>query len=207
VLKAIPPSILGLLGLITLLGVTAAIAASQVLLILIPLLLWGIALWIFRIPPRAVPPAPLGVLSPVDGSISEVGPSQDSYLDREALRIVVEHGPLDNPAWRSVTEGTIKRRWFAHELVETRRAGGRTALWIQTDESDDVVVAVDPSWAYPAVSCWVQSGERLGQGKVCGFAGLRGSVELYLPANVQIRIREGSRVRAGEDILASLVHG
>lgn len=205
-LKAIPPSLLGLLGLITLLGVIAAFTVSQALLLLVPLLLWGAALWIFRIPSRVVPPAPLGLLSPVDGSVASVDTSRDPFLDRLAQRIVIEHGPLDNPLWRSITEGTVKRRWFPHELRGDAETAGHTALWFQTDEADDVVVAVDPSWRYPAVSCWVQSGERVGQGKVCGLAGFRGAVELFLPPNVRVRTAQGATVRAGEDILASLVH-
>jgi phosphatidylserine decarboxylase len=52
----------------------------------------------------------------------------------------------------------------------------------------------------------VRYGERVGQGQRCGYLHLGGLIELYLPHNARVLARINDRVRAGQDVVAQLVH-
>ena len=54
--------------------------------------------------------------------------------------------------------------------------------------------------------CYVQSGERIGQGQRCGFMSFGARLEVYVPTNSRIDIEVGERVRAGESVIAHFIH-
>ena len=54
--------------------------------------------------------------------------------------------------------------------------------------------------------CYIRYGDRIGQGKRCGFIHLGGQVDVYLPEHSRPVVSEGDWVRSGSDVLARLVH-
>ena len=79
-------------------------------------------------------------------------------------------------------------------------------VWLQSDEGDDVVMVMARGRLRNEPRCYVRFGERTGQGKRCGFIHLGGTIDLYLPENSRMTIKEGDKVRGGSDIIAKLVH-
>lgn len=156
-------------------------------------------LFVFRDPTRKVPPSPLGIISPVDGEVIAVDDIHDDYLDRDVKRIALNMNTLGVRSIRSPTEGKIQNRWF--------NAGSEKrphhALWIQTDEKDDVLIEMIPP-KFPPPVCEVQSGERVGQGARCGFVYLTGQINLFLPKDSRIEVSPGDQVTGGSDIVATL---
>ncbi|MFP4079546.1 MAG: phosphatidylserine decarboxylase [Ectothiorhodospira sp.] len=169
---------------------------------------WGLllgALFLFRNLPREIPPRPLAVVSPVDAVVEQVGDGRDPFLDRDALCIALRQGPGGEFNLHSPVEGRVQRYWrsSAHERL---RPDARFGLWLATDERDDVVLAVNcRPWPH-LTRCPVTTGDRLGQGRRCGFLGFGRRVELYLPATARAEVSRGQRVRAGSDTIATLVH-
>ncbi len=181
---------------------------------LLPLALVPALLLLCRDPHRAVPPSPLGVLAPVDGRVVRVREDvHDPFVGRRSLGLVLRLQPWGPFTVRSPVEGRVMRLWrlrpgaaYPRPRGGARPAAPGLALWLRTDEGDDVVLALE-GWALPArTRCLVRPGERLGQGQRCAFVYLPARVRLHLPANARLRVEAGRRVRAGEDILASLVH-
>ncbi len=179
-----------------------------------PLALLPLLLFLCRDPRRAVPPSPLGVVAPVDGRVLRVREGAwDPFLGREALVLVLRLSPWGPFLVRSPIEGQVMRLWrLRRDGAYPRPRGGQRpaaaglAVWLRTDEEDDVVLALEGP-ALPLRSrCAVPPGARLGQGQRCGAVYLPARVRLYLPANARLKAEAGRRVRAGEDILASLVH-
>lgn len=178
--------------------------------------LWAVPAWLlaaglvylFRDPDRRIPPAPLAVVSPADGRVTGVATCRDPYLEREAVRIALRMHPWGVYTTRSPVEGKIMKIWFpagAGESGTQDHGGTRYAIWVQTDERDDVVLAV--CLAGPLrPRCYVHIGERIGQGQRCGIMGFGGDLSIYVPAGSRIEVKAGDRVRAGSDILATLVH-
>lgn len=163
--------------------------------------------YLYRNPDREVPAAPLGVVSPADGTVEYAGPLHDPFLDREATCITLRMGVLDAYAIRSPVEGKVMQRW--HRAPGADRDGDdgefNYAVWIQTDEGDDVVLVMTrhSSWRVPR--CHVHSGERVGQGQRCGMIRFGSQVQTFLPAGTRVATQAGDHVRAGSDLIGTLV--
>lgn len=177
--------------------------------------------YLFRDPPCRIPPSPLGVVSPVDGRVLEVGEVNDPFLGRKAVKITVRMLLLGPFVMRSPTEGQVLQQWHLPEgldphlmanvdaatLVRDSTARqGRYAIWVQTDEKDDVVVVLRGVLISQRLRCGVQVGERIGQGKRCGLIQFAATADVYVPAKSRIEVKPGDSVKAGSAIIAALVH-
>jgi phosphatidylserine decarboxylase len=96
------------------------------------------------------------------------------------------------------------------KVLEPRNSADGTnrphGVWLQTDEADDLVVVMHRGALHNLPQCFVQVGERVGQGQRCGYVSMGGRVEIYLPVNSRPLVKPGSQVRAGSDVIATLVH-
>ncbi len=167
---------------------------------------WGLALgfvFLFRDPPRKVPPLPLAIVSPADGRVVSVEKVRDPYLDREAVNITLEMSFLDIYSIRSPMEGKVQQQWYPHAGVEPNT--GCYAQWVQSDEKDDVVLAVS-GHGIRRPRCYIHAGERIGQGQRCGLVRFGSRLQVFVPENSQLKVKSGERVRAGTSVLANLTH-
>ena len=155
--------------------------------------------YLFRNPVYEYSSDPLGIVSPVDSVVSRISNEKDPYMDRNAVRIEFEMGLMDPYILRSVTEGKIKKFWMRHPDAENKSK--IRVVWIQTDEDDDAVMEVHPSRS-DQIMCYHAAGERVGQGKKCGFLPFGSKVVVYLPENSIVEVKIGDRVQAGKDIIA-----
>jgi phosphatidylserine decarboxylase len=182
----------------------AAIRLGGVLLVLPALGLLLLLVLLFRDPQRDTPARPLGIVSPVDGKVLSVAPTDKGALNREAIRIVVKIDHFGAYTARSPTEGRILN------LRDNLRAGSRLlgigGLWLRTDEGDDVVVLMRGHSRFVRPRSFVGYGERLGQGHRFAFIRLARLAEIYLPLASRPLVKAGDRVQAGSDQLAELVH-
>lgn len=177
---------------------------------------WGLAAglaWVYRERRARVPARPLGVVSPVDGRVLAVRPCEDPWLQREASRIGLRTrwpgiGPL-----RSPVEGRVEDYRFAADPYKGeafcgagRRMAESHALWLRTDEGDDVVLVISSFTRLLRLTTRLHVGARLGQGQRFGFLHFASRVDLLLPADARVEVQPRRRVRAGEAVLAELVH-
>lgn len=152
---------------------------------LVPLLLLGLALLRYRDPERAVPSDPLGVLSPVDGTVVDIdnGP--------EGLRIVIRIAAFGAYVLRAPTEGNV---------VDPGSLSAGHGLAIRTDEGEEVLVRLlGPGWLPPAAT--VDYDQRLGQGQRCGLRRGARAAEIWLPAGSHSAVQRGDTTFAGESVL------
>lgn len=173
--------------------------------------LWSLPLWLacaaivfmFRDPEREIPASPLAVVSPSDGVVSRVETVPDPYLDRTATRIVIDMSHCGVFSTRSPIEAKVLDLRNSNGPDGADRPHG---VWLQTDEGDDLVVVMHRGPLHNLPRCDVRIGERIGQGQRCGYIGLGGQVEVYVPDTSRAQVEAGSRVRAGSDVIATLVH-
>ena len=171
--------------------------------------IWSLPFWLvcvllvylYRDPEREIPSRPLAVVSPADGIVTTVAEIHDPYLDRPAILLVVQMGHVDVYSTRSPVEGKILEPKHTGDGV-----GQPHGVWLKTDENDDLVVVMHRGPLHNLPRCYVRIGERVGQGQRCGYIQMGGQVDVYLPANSRIEITEGSHVKAGSDVIATLVH-
>jgi phosphatidylserine decarboxylase len=146
---------------------------------------------LFRDPLRAVPPVALGVVSPVDGRVVEVRRLDEGRLGVAVHCVLIRVNSFGTYTARSPIEGKIM------DL-------GKKALWVQTDEGDDVVLTFRGYRLGLAPRSFARFGERLGQGQRCAYLRLTRFAEVQLPITGKVQVAEGQRVVAGNDLLGSV---
>lgn len=200
-----------------------------VLLLIISLLLsftvgpvWSVPFWIvlvilcylFRDPVRDIPADPLAIVCPTDGVVSGIGPVHDYFLDRQATRICINMNKTGTYIMRSPIEGKVIDRWFPavetsgqHDIPHHGEcAEVLYAQWVKTDEDDDVILCMSGGNPFMRPSCYVQSGERIGQGHRCGFIPFGATINVLVPENSRIEVTVGQKVTAGSDVMAHFIH-
>ena len=166
------------------------------------LLLWQF--FVFRDPPRDVPAVPLGIVSPVDGTVTAVELTDESALDGEAHRVVIDVDSFGTYTARCPTEGKIMD--FRAVVPASAATGVASGLWVQTDEGDDVVLQFHRHRLGIAPHAFLGYGERVAQGQRCAYLRLTRVAEVQLPINSRVMVQPGQKVTAGVDILAKLPH-
>ena len=172
-----------------------AIAAMFVLIIVF---------FVFRDPPRSIPGSPLGVVSPVDGTIVTVDQVVNGIFQGEGHRVVIRIDSFGTYTARSPVEGNIKdlQADAGDKAVDYQT----NALWVQTDEGQNVVLQFSGyRYGLPPRS-FVRYGERVGQGQRCAYLRLTRFAELHLPVNSYVMVSLGQEVVAGIDLIGKLPH-
>lgn len=167
------------------------IRQHELLLAMIPAVLFMLLYGVFRDPRRSVPSVALGVCCPVDGEVTEVSRTEAGATGAPALRIVISVDILGTYTARAPVEGSIG------EL-------GKKALWLQTDEGEDVVLKFSGYRLGMAPRAFVKFGERLGQGQRCAYLRLTRTAEVQLPVDGMVFVQPGQTVVAGTDIIANV---
>ncbi len=182
----------------------AALRYMDIALAVAIALLFFVLVLVFRDPPREVPSVPLGVVSPVDGQVVEIDRVDRGVLEGEAHRVVIRVDALGTYTARAPVEGKI---FSLRSLASGKPTGYPTnALWIQTDEGDDVVLQFR---GYPlglAPRSFIRYGERVGQGQRCAYLRLARFAEVHLPIESKVLVEVGQVVRGGSDLIGKVPH-
>jgi phosphatidylserine decarboxylase len=177
-------------------------------------ILFAFLLFVYWYPKRDVPALPLAVVSPVDGRVVMARKVSDPWLERQALCVGIRMNALGITPIRSPTEGKVMEFWtHSSTCLSTRRESDQMnapvacyALWVRTDEGDDMVMAVSASRSLARFKSDVAPGERIGQGHRIGFVYFGSQVDVLLPAATRSHVNEGQRTLAGCGVIATLVH-
>ena len=164
---------------------------------------WALGLLVlvlFRDPEREIPSIPLTVLSPADGRVVAIAKTADPCLHRPSLKVAINMNAYGVYTTRSPIGGKVLEP--PNNLDDNQPHG----VWLQTDEGDDIVMVMNRGRLNNKPHCYIRFGDRVGQGKRCGFVHLGGRVDLYLPENSQPLVALGNTVHAGADVIARLVH-
>ena len=167
-------------------------------------MLFFVLVLIFRDPRRGIPASPLGVVSPVDGQIVEVDLADKGVLHGEAHRVSIRIDSFGTYTARAPVEGKVMdlRSVNGDKVVDYRT----NALWLQTDEGDDIVLQFHGYRLGLAPRSFVRFGERIGQGQRCAYLRLTRIAELHLPIESKILVKPGQIVIAGSDLIGKVPH-
>lgn len=167
-------------------------------------LLFFVLVLIFRDPRRGIPASPLGVVSPVDGQVVEIDLADKGVFHGEAHRIRIRIDSFGTYTARAPVEGKI---------MDLRSANGdkvvdyqTNALWLQTDEGDDVVLQFRGYRLGLAPKSFVRFGERVGQGQRCAYLRLARFAEMHLPIESTVLVKPGEVVVAGSHLIGKVPH-
>ncbi len=181
-------------------------------------LLWSIPLWIislfvlqfFRDPPREVPDQANAITSAADGKVIVVEKAWDEYLKRDALKISVFMNVFNVHSNRSPLDGTVQQRWYFPgqfvnaALAKASTENERNALWLKTQDGQDVTCVQIAGLVARRILCYVDQGDILRRGQRYGFIRFGSRVDIYLPLTATPKVALGDKVSAGCTILAEL---
>jgi len=170
---------------------------------IVPTIMFAWFLVVFRDPRRIVPAVPLGVVSPVDGTVVEVSLTDKGALNGDAHKIFIRVDSLGTYTARCPVEGKIMD---FRGIIADCAAGTCSGLWVRTDEQDDVVLQFHENRIGLAPLAFLGYGERVGQGQRCAYLRLSRLAEVQFPINGRPLVKEGQQVTAGVDVLAKLPH-
>ena len=180
--------------------------------------LWSIPLWIislfvlqfFRDPARTAPTQENAIISAADGRVIVVEKAFDEYLQRDALKISVFMNVFNVHSNRSPIDGKVEKRWynpgkfFNAALAKASAENERNALWLKTNDGQDVTCVQIAGLIARRILCYVEPGAALHRGQRYGFIRFGSRVDIYLPLTAKPKVTLGEKVSAGVTILAEL---
>jgi phosphatidylserine decarboxylase len=171
--------------------------------------LGGFFAYFFRDPDRQVPQGEDLVVSPADGRVMAAGPAEEGTAPPGRWeQVTIFLSPLDVHINRSPVAGRVTRieyrpgrflpaydaRASENELNEIWvDAGGTTVVFRQ-------VVGI----LARRIVCRIAEGQHIGLGERMGLMKFGSRMDVFLPPDVELQVRVGQTVTAGETILARL---
>jgi phosphatidylserine decarboxylase len=173
-------------------------------------LLAGFTLFFFRDPSRTPPLDPNLVISPADGKILRIEPiPQDDFIGGPAVRVAVflsvfnvhiNRSPISGAVlFRKYRPGKMLPAFKSHASEENER----NTLGIE-GQGIRVLVHQITGLIARRIVCRVEPGDRLLQGQRYGLIKFGSCTELILPADLEVLVRVGDRVRGGETVMARI---
>ena len=205
------PFILGFLGLTILVVLFAPWGA------LLPFALTLFMVYFFRDPERRIPVGENVLVSPADGKVILISPNPPiPPLLRGGeggfIEVSIFMSPLDVHVNRAPCEGTVEGvvhtsgRFLSAFKHEASLQNENIAMLLTTRYGRILVRQVAGFLARRAV-CRVKTGDSLQKGERYGIIKFSSRLDIYLPKEVQIKVKLGDRVKAGETVIGEMPSG
>jgi phosphatidylserine decarboxylase len=165
----------------------------------------------FRDPNRVSPDEAHVVVSPADGRVKFVGPSEPGVAPPGAWQQVsIFLSPMDVHVNRIPASGTVTRvtytpgRFLPAYRHEAAAVNERSEVWIERGNGQIVVARQVVGILARRVVCRARVGEQVRAGQRFGIMKFGSRMDVFLPPTATIRARVGEMVRGGETIIAVL---
>lgn len=186
------------------------------LLVTLGTLICGFTLWFFRDPHRTIPTATEDaamLLAPADGKIVQIIPVIESeFLQGAAVQVSIFLSPLDVHVNRSPVSGVVEFfrylpgdylvAWHpkSSELNEQSRVGVRNA-------HGKVLFKQITGYLARRIVCEVKTGDSLRSGEKIGMMKFGSRMDIIVPPDTELYVKNGDRVVGGETLLGRLRSG
>jgi phosphatidylserine decarboxylase len=173
----------------------------------IPLVLAAFFLWFFRDPAREIPAGAGQIVSPADGVVTEA-----EWIETVAgsrLRLSIFLSVFDVHVNRSPVAGTVK-------IVELREGGFQNAMKPESVLTNEQTLVVIDAGGYDVgfkqiagllarrIVCNVKVGDTVARGQRVGLIKFGSRVDVLMPAEANLKVKMGSRVKGGSTVLAEI---
>lgn len=161
--------------------------------------------YFFRDPQRQIPNDPNVVVSPADGRVTRVKRVEE-IDDRSPMVVSIFLSPFDVHINRAPIGGKITNVSYTRGkfLMATNEKASlvneQNALTIE-GEAITVVCKQIAGILARRIVCWKQAGERVSLGERFGLIKFSSRTDLLLPADVEVLVTEGARVKGGVSII------
>ena len=177
---------------------------------LVPVLLAAFFLWFFRDPDRAIPTGPGLIVSPGDGLVTETVRISTPAGDRQRISIFLS--VFDVHVNRSPIAGVLSEvRYQKGQYLNAMNPASATSNEqnIVTVRGDGVEVTFKQIAGLLArrIVFNYKLGDRVERGQRVGLIKFGSRVDVVVPAEAELQVKPGQRVRGGASVLAVLREG
>ena len=174
-------------------------------------ILVGYMLLFFRDPVRVASPDPADIVAGAEGKImSVVNVDEPEFLKTEAVRISIFLSLVDVHVNRAPLAGKVElaqfypgARYFTFE-EKSSELNQHSSIVIRGEKTSCVVKQIVGPVARRVVY-WIEPGQVLKKGDRIGMMKFGSRLDMYFPrADVDVLVKKGDKVRAGETIVARL---
>ncbi len=179
----------------------------------IGLFLTGWVCYFFRDPPRVTPITEGLVVSPADGTVSQVGmalpPAELDFGTEPMMRVCVFMNVFNCHVNRAPMGGRVVRvaykagKFLNADLDKASEDNERNGLIIENGDTRIGVVQIAGLVARRIV-CFVREGENVGTGERFGLIRFGSRLDVYLPEGTVPKVAVGQTMIAGETVIADL---
>lgn len=162
----------------------------------------------FRDPQRTPPPGE-SVIAPADGRIIKAGPVHDHrFLQGPAKQVSIFMSPFNVHVNRNPSSGRVLETRYNHGRY-FRAFADKASL----DNEQNAVVLEDlrgrrlafvqiAGFLARRIVCYLEPEMSVARGERCGLIMFGSRVDIFLPAEAELRVEIGQRTRAGETVVA-----
>lgn len=177
------------------------------------LALAALTLFFFRDPERKVPQGKDLILSPADGEVIDISEVEEENFFRSRVKVVKIFMSIFNVhVQRSPVKGKVE--WIKYKpgnfmaAYTEEASGGNESNLIGIQKSDKpasnrdrILVKQIAGRIARRICCWCKEGDNLIAGQRIGMIRFGSRADVYLPPEVEIKVKKGDRVVGGETLL------
>jgi len=176
-------------------------------LTVLPLLAAAFFLWFFRDPERAIPDGEGLVVSPADGKVTDVSPTQLNGVP--STRISIFLNVFDVHVNRSPISGVIqsavyKKGQFGNAMAEASAEANEQNIVMLEGEGMTVVFKQIAGLLARRIVFNHKPGDTLKRGQRVGLIKFGSRTDVIFPQSAEVQVKAGDRVRGGASILARM---
>jgi len=173
----------------------------------VPLLLAAFFLWFFRDPERAIPPEPGLIVSPGDGLVTEAVRFETTDGPRQRISIFLS--VFDVHVNRSPIAGTIlvaryQKGKYLNAMNPASASENEQNIVTVRGEGFEVTFKQIAGLLARRIVFVPVVGSVIGRGERVGLIKFGSRVDVIVPAEAELRVRPGVRVKGGASVLASM---
>ena len=167
-------------------------------------------IFFFRDPRRVIPQGDDLVVSPADGKVVVVKDvHENDYLHQDVKQISIFLSVFNVHVNRVPVGGIIESvkynpgKFHIAALEKASLENEQTAMVIK-DGNRKILVKQIAGMLARRIICYVQSGNVVKKGERYGLICFGSRADIFLPANSEIKVKRGDKVKGGKDIIAVL---
>ena len=162
----------------------------------------------FRDPDRIIPDIRGAVVSPADGKIIAASiVDNTSYYTGTAMKISIFMSLFNVHVNRVPSDGLVKKisyypgKFFSANLDKASLENEHNAVYINMENGKALCVVQIAGLIARRIICKIQPGDRLVRGQRFGLICFGSRLDVYLPADIKLKVTVGDKVKAGASIL------
>ena len=184
---------------------------GQPVITVIAFIVTTFVLCFFRDPERFDPPEPDALVSPADGKVIHVETVMENpFTEGEAQKISIFMNVFNVHVNRIPCNGKVEKvlykpgKFYSADSAEGGLENEYCAAVVSTPHGKTVAFVQIAGLIARRIVCWLEPGDKVTRGRRFGLIRFGSRVDLYLPNESQIIVKEGDKVRAAETVLGYL---